>query len=80
MVVFVSLAANLLQVHGQRRLPPVTVSILFCLEPAVTAVLDYLLLGNKPSIRAGLRLAANRGDPDGHPAIQIQEGEQSSYA
>ncbi|MDR6550417.1 DMT family transporter [Paenibacillus qinlingensis] len=51
MVVFVSLAANLLQVHGQRRLPPVTVSILFCLEPAVTAVLDYALLGNKPSMR-----------------------------
>ncbi|WP_268795623.1 DMT family transporter [Paenibacillus sp. Soil766] len=51
MVVFVSLAANLLQVHGQRRLPPITVSILFCLEPAVTAALDYALLGNKPSFR-----------------------------
>ncbi|WP_275667933.1 DMT family transporter [Paenibacillus oryzisoli] len=61
MVVFVSLAANLLQVHGQRRLPPVTVSILFCLEPAVTAALDYALLGNKPSIRVllcGLLLIA----------------------
>lgn len=51
MVVFVSLAANLLQVHGQSRLPPFTVSLLFSLEPAVTAALDYALLGNKPSIR-----------------------------
>lgn len=51
MVVFVSLAANLLQVFGQRRLPPVTVSILFCLEPAVTAVLDYVLLDNASSFR-----------------------------
>jgi drug/metabolite transporter (DMT)-like permease len=51
MIVFVSLAANLLQVFGQRKLPPVTVSILFCLEPAVTAVLDYVMLGNAPSVR-----------------------------
>ncbi len=51
MVVFVSLAANLLQSYGQRRLPLVTVSLLFCLEPAVTAVLDYMILGNKPSLR-----------------------------
>ncbi|MDF2857951.1 MAG: DMT(drug/metabolite transporter) superfamily permease [Neobacillus sp.] len=51
MIVFVSIAANLLQVFGQRRLSPVTVSILFCLEPAVTAVLDYVLLGNASSIR-----------------------------
>ncbi|MBM7567788.1 DMT family transporter [Paenibacillus sacheonensis] len=61
MIVFVSLAANLLQVHGQRRLPPVAVSILFCLEPAVTVALDYALLGNKPSIRVllcGLLLIA----------------------
>nr|WP_274388686.1 DMT family transporter [Paenibacillus antri] len=54
MILFVSLAANLLQVIGQRRLPPVTVSILFCLEPAVTAALDYSLLGNPPSVRVTL--------------------------
>lgn|GEM_PF-6319798 len=54
MVLFVSIAANLLQVFGQRKLPPVTVSILFCLEPAVTALLDYLLLGNPPSLRMSL--------------------------
>lgn len=61
MVVFVSLAANLLQVAGQRRLTPVTVSILFCLEPAVTGVLDYILLGNAASwrlIACGLLLIA----------------------
>ncbi|WJH36882.1 EamA family transporter [Paenibacillus sp. CC-CFT747] len=51
MILFVSVAANLLQVFGQRRLPPVTVSILFCLEPALTAVLDYLVLGHALSIR-----------------------------
>ncbi|WJH32179.1 DMT family transporter [Paenibacillus sp. CC-CFT747] len=51
MVAFVSIAANLLQVFGQRRLPPVTVSILFCLEPAATAVLDYFLLGHAASVR-----------------------------
>ncbi|RAV21569.1 DMT family transporter [Paenibacillus contaminans] len=49
MVVFVSFAANLLQSLGQRKLPPVTVSILFCMEPAFTALLDYTLLGNRPS-------------------------------
>ncbi|MFC3798466.1 DMT family transporter [Cohnella sp. GCM10012308] len=54
MILFVSLAANLLQVFGQRKLPPVTVSILFCLEPAVTALLDYVLLGNPPSLRMAL--------------------------
>jgi drug/metabolite transporter (DMT)-like permease len=61
MILFVSLAANLLQVVGQRRLTPVTVSILFCLEPAVTGVLDYFLLGNSPSFRlvlSGLLLIA----------------------
>ncbi len=61
MVLFVSLAANLLQVVGQRRLSPVTVSILFCLEPAATGVLDYFLLGNSPSFRlilSGLLLIA----------------------
>jgi drug/metabolite transporter (DMT)-like permease len=51
MILFVSLAANLLQVFGQRRLSPVTVSILFCLEPAVMAFLDYILLGHAASVR-----------------------------
>lgn len=50
MILFVSFAANLLQVAGQQRLSPVTVSILFCLEPAVTALFDYFLLGNPLSI------------------------------
>lgn len=54
MIAFVSIAANLLQVFGQRRLPPVTVSILFCLEPAVTALLDFSLLGNPLSWRMAL--------------------------
>lgn len=51
MILFVSFAANLLQVAGQKRLTPVTVSILFGLEPAVTAIFDYFLLGNPISIR-----------------------------
>ncbi|HZG58849.1 MAG TPA: DMT family transporter [Paenibacillus sp.] len=61
MILFVSVAANFLQVAGQRRLPPVTVAILFCLEPAVAAVFDYFLLGNRPPLRviaSGALLAA----------------------
>lgn len=50
MILFVSIVSNLLQSVGQRKLSPIVVSIVFCMEPFVTAILDYLMLGNIPSI------------------------------
>ncbi|UKS29549.1 DMT family transporter [Paenibacillus sp. HWE-109] len=49
MIVIVSIFSNLLQSIGQRKLSSVVVAIVFCLEPVITAVFDYILLGNVPS-------------------------------
>ncbi|PYI57409.1 DMT family transporter [Paenibacillus flagellatus] len=50
MIVIVSIVSNLLQSFGQRKLSPVVVSIVFCLEPFITAVFDYIVLGNVPTV------------------------------
>ncbi len=49
MIVIVSIFSNLLQSFGQRKVSSVVVAIVFCLEPVITAVFDYVLLGNIPS-------------------------------